>query len=1235
MIWRKLLRTALWSALAVFLLLLSLLAMVSAIVVTEPGSRWFLSQAEKYLPLELGEVKGNLLTGLDLSYVDYRIEENGQLQQRYRAENVSFRWQPLALLYSAVSVQSLSADSINALLPPIADAEPLPAPWPTLMLPVRIELGHVQLDDIQVRRIQLNQPPQSIVSLKRVSGSVSLGTFNLRLTDVAVVADDYSVIVGGRAGLRYPYSARFDVQWQFALPETDARPQPELYSGRAEAEGDIEQLEIAHRLVSPLEIESHISFTPNLSQPPGPIAQVATPYADITSEWPAQALLQNWFPEGAAIPVVGGRLHAQGWLDEYQAELAAEVNYADIPPVTLGARTRGDLKHIDIDELIVQLQDAKDAADSATRASVAGAVAWTPALNWNLAVKAADLDPSRYLAEWPGRLQLQFNTRGGIDAAGLRVQIEQLNLHGQLRAFEVHAEGDARFDGERWQSEEFLLALGANHLRLHGTVGEQFDLQWRLDAPLLTQLDTQLEGSLFTNGTLSGTRNDPQFSLEVRADQLRYQGYALRELRAAVKPEAGAGYRLTLNAQDLAMQQQRIDEIVFDGSGSIAAHRIQGHIESEQYGRVELALNSGYSNEQWQGQFTQLDLRLPGIPRWWLLSSAPMTAATTAGAQTFELGNLCLTTRTAWSSREENTGTDQDASQATSGAAQQLLAELPITQTIDEGQETAAFCSAGRWSSAAGVQLQGTLESIPLRQLRSLLKSDVALTGFIEGDFSLNMPTGKAPVAQANLHTRDGELHYQYLDLPVEVYRWQSLVLTANWQDQLMRANLATDWAQFGNAQADISLNTENQQLAGKVQVNFGDLAPLAAFLPFADELSGQLAGDLQLRGSVQQPQLSGQITLAQGAARMPRLGLELRELGATLRSYENGRIELRSSVRSGEGQLTLTGDLEDFGTPEWQLLATVRGEKFQILEQPELKAQISPAIDVRANQQEIRVSGDALVPSASADIKSLPPTAIRVSEDVVIEDEERINGRDGEIAFYLNVNAQLGDDVRFNGFGLSSRLAGKMSLIQTPTRPLLATGYVDVVDGRYSAYGQELTIERGRLIFQGPYDNPGLDIRAQRSLRNNEDHIVGLEIGGTLQRPTSKVYSDPPLQNEGEAMALLLTGKPLSEASAGDAYAIVSAMSGMGMDKGGSITGQIADAFSLDEFRLSAEDGLEHSSLWVGKYLTDRLFVRYIVGLFDQLNKVKLTYQMTDRLRVEGESGQVQSVDMIYKIER
>src|SRR5690606_36760990 len=157
-----------------------------------------------------------------------------------------------------------------------------------------------------------------------------------------------------------------------------------------------------------------------------------------------------------------------------------------------------------------------------TQANISGVVTWTPDVSCNLNVNAADLDPTRYPAEWPGQPHLSINTSGGVSEEGRRMQIEQLDLHGHLRALEVRAEGDAQFDGQRSQSEELLLALGANHLRVQGTFGEQLDLQWRLDAPLLTQIDTNLGGSFFTSGKLQGTRADPRLEMEARADKLRY-----------------------------------------------------------------------------------------------------------------------------------------------------------------------------------------------------------------------------------------------------------------------------------------------------------------------------------------------------------------------------------------------------------------------------------------------------------------------------------------------------------------------------------------------------------------------------------------------------------------------------------------------------------------------------------------------------------------------------------------
>ena len=88
-------------------------------------------------------------------------------------------------------------------------------------------------------------------------------------------------------------------------------------------------------------------------------------------------------------------------------------------------------------------------------------------------------------------------------------------------------------------------------------------------------------------------------------------------------------------------------------------------------------------------------------------------------------------------------------------------------------------------------------------------------------------------------------------------------------------------------------------------------------------------------------------------------------------------------------------------------------------------------------------------------------------------------------------------------------------------------------------------------------------------------------------------------------------------------------------MDSGGGITSEITRFFGVDQLEIKSDQGFDQSELWVGKYLTPRLLVRYIVGIFDQAFGFGVEYQLTDRLRLEAESGETQSVDVVYKIER
>jgi translocation and assembly module TamB len=116
--------------------------------------------------------------------------------------------------------------------------------------------------------------------------------------------------------------------------------------------------------------------------------------------------------------------------------------------------------------------------------------------------------------------------------------------------------------------------------------------------------------------------------------------------------------------------------------------------------------------------------------------------------------------------------------------------------------------------------------------------------------------------------------------------------------------------------------------------------------------------------------------------------------------------------------------------------------------------------------------------------------------------------------------------------------------------------------------------------------------------------------------------------------MMMLLTGKPVTQESRAEATLLMGAISGLGGDSD-SISTNIANFFRVDELAINSEKGIEQSELWIGKQLTPKLMVRYVVGLFDQLVSLGVQYQLSDRLRLEAESGETQSVDVIYRIER
>ncbi len=61
--------------------------------------------------------------------------------------------------------------------------------------------------------------------------------------------------------------------------------------------------------------------------------------------------------------------------------------------------------------------------------------------------------------------------------------------------------------------------------------------------------------------------------------------------------------------------------------------------------------------------------------------------------------------------------------------------------------------------------------------------------------------------------------------------------------------------------------------------------------------------------------------------------------------------------------------------------------------------------------------------------------------------------------------------------------------------------GQINIPDGRFHAYGQDLIVRKGELLFSGPPDQPLLNIEAIRNPDATEDDVIARRSRHWLRR--------------------------------------------------------------------------------------------------------------------------------------
>jgi translocation and assembly module TamB len=866
----------------------------------------------------------------------------------------------------------------------------------------------------------------------------------------------------------------------------------------------------------------------------------------------------------------------------------------DLHDYAISAEASGDSEQIGHNSLSLNgagnlegfaLQSAQLTGDNGEM-DLAGELQWQEVLAWQADVDLRELSSSRFYPEYPVTVSGNLSSSGQLVEGQPRVEIAFHEIKGAINDYPLSAEGSASIDGKTIDINELLVSAGDNRLEANGRVAEVFDLAFELKADRLDQLMTGLGGDLAASGTLEGDLEKPLLTAVIDGKKLAFGDNALEQVDLNVSTEGGlvSGEGLI---KGLSIAGQLIQQAGLKASGTLQEHSLDLRAVHE-IATVETVLTGGWGEERWRGSMDQLDITEKYTGHWLLAEPVDLVAS----ASQVETGELCL----------------------------------------QNGEANA--CTRVEWGSDAGIRSAGKGSNLPLAMLDTLLPESVRLRGVIGFDYDLEQ-TGESPSAKAKVAWSPGKMTLSGDTGEARAFDYDAGQLEALLEgDKLNFAGGVTlpGYAEV-DARGDLLLSPEDGKhtISAALKASAPDLTWLDEFIPEATLLQGQLTADGQLSGDLAAPVIRAEARLQNGQLKIDRTGETIDDISLIVKSAADNRFDIDGSLKAGEGELTTKGTLALEGV-SWSTRIEIKGSQLQLLDSHEIKVQIAPDILIEATPEKVIMSGTLLIPEAAIRLSTLPKSAVSETDDVIIlgKGGSRPPPPGEGLGFEPRLRVVLGDKVTFSGYGLDARLTGEFRTVQVK-QSLVTDGFLTIHDGSYDLYGQILEIETGRLIFNGPMDNPGIDFRIVREV---DDVTVGLNVSGTLVRPTSNVFSNPPMSDT-EAFSYLLLGRSLEGATSGDGAMLMSVAKTLGMEGGSGFLSNLGAGLGLDEATITTSEGFQNSQLKLGKRIGENLYLKYMMGLVEDFQTVAIEYRINNNFRAEAETGTETGADLIYRIER
>lgn len=886
------------------------------------------------------------------------------------------------------------------------------------------------------------------------------------------------------------------------------------------------------------------------------------------------------------------------------------------PTDALAGTAHFEAENLDFDGVHAkQIELDLDVGESLARAP-------TDLMNMSGAIRfrGRDVDLGRFDPAWapPGKLDLDVD--GDLQSGVLEIHRAELHFAG----LDAVAKGRASLEHIDQLSLQFSVADVAPwaHAQLP---------------------DLDVRGSLKGTAELAGATTRPigRVTLHSNAIQFRERRVGRLDLTLERKPNRPAAFELALASDALEslhvkarvdLDRERID---FEASADAetwalfipGAPVVAGRIEAE--GSVERTPGTPLFALKFRSKDTRYEDHSLGRIEW--------TAKNTSGDR-IEVSTLEIDGETGTLGLERPTTIDLRPDGAWSLAPTAFRVGFPESASPPA---LITFRATGSSLLAAGLEtLDLKLEALPMAVASRFLGDSPKLEGSVDGHASWQRSRARGWTRGA-LEWSEPRIGDVGLDRVVTSWTGAPTAIEFELGTELKSVAPLVVRGKIGVSESSqgLSETLAFDRVSMRADLDDWDLSVLNSLTPtWMRRLAGRVTGRVELSRDEAGHHLNGHAKIANGGFSVPLLRQRFAPIEGsfTLADREWSVESLRIGKQTANATLTGSMSIPIEGSPG--LDARVHFDRFPLARSSAAWMDMVGDLQFTGTLERPKIVGTLAiadgkigVPAADDPVLKEIRIATQTSNDDLVEPDETTRKPFGEAA--VDIAFSVPDTTRVRGQGANLFVEGTARATKRPDEALRLQAEARVANGTYTFQGRTFLVRRGRVTLTGDERlDPVLDVEARLPV---SDIVAIIELTGRLSSPIIRLSSDPPRSDQ-DVLSYLLFGRSADEVTvAGNTRFEAAAARLVAGVAEQELRDVLGDAMPVDSIEIGADTEGNTSEFGFGKYLSPKLFIRYLHVLGDEpSDRVGIEYRLSDVLSLgssvstTGETG----LDLIFR---